>query len=492
MLIFILLLLASGSFSFVCRNELGKDVEWLVAMRVSGLTRRYIVFDDSSANFRTINDESLTTQMFKDIDPGVDGILMWNDEPPTDDDDIPELNAKSEVKRSRSKKTRLQLGANKLDRNRGSLKRLLQNDLQVNEFNQLSNESETLMRQDIRELLGQSGSSPGMTAHDKGVLYRDSKDGSGFFLLHSVPKFPAIDPRGHKLNPTTPERSTYAQSFVCVSKHAGKQDNFYNQIVAHANGQNSQIYFDSLKITSDIKFEGGYVNEPIEGTPFMYVTKLMKFDADPFEEILVPAFQTGWIAETWGRPYKDDNCNGQFSVINNKQVSYFDTIVSSTKDHSKWAVAINTEDLVCIGGMNHMTSQRKRGGSFLCFKNKGLYNELRYKIMQPTNTSCNISIPKNLTADVTPGSSSSGYKIAIEISASIESHGPVDSIKSQSFNLVYKKIQLSQVEKVAKAQAEASVSQLNSSTRRHSVRTARVLKHTLLSLVESQISLTKQ
>ena len=41
---------------------------------------------------------------------------------------------------------------------------------------------------------------------------------------------------------------------------------------------------------------------------------------------------------------------------------------SGTDDHSKWGVSINGggKDVFCVGGMNRMCSQEKRGGGALC------------------------------------------------------------------------------------------------------------------------------
>ena len=47
------------------------------------------------------------------------------------------------------------------------------------------------------------------TAHDKGVLIKSAQDGTGFYLLHSVPKYPNIDRTTASINPITPSGSSY-------------------------------------------------------------------------------------------------------------------------------------------------------------------------------------------------------------------------------------------------------------------------------------------
>ena len=59
--------------------------------------------------------------------------------------------------------------------------------------------------------LGQSSSN---SAHAKGVLVVD-KDGKGFFLQHSVPKFPAFDSK-KGFDYVTPTSSSFGQNFLCI------------------------------------------------------------------------------------------------------------------------------------------------------------------------------------------------------------------------------------------------------------------------------------
>lgn len=46
-----------------------------------------------------------------------------------------------------------------------------------------------------------------------------------------------------------------------------------------------------------------------------------------------------------------------------------------TVDHSKWAISANKENpFVCIGDLNRVNSQRKRGGQVTCQSNLDLWN----------------------------------------------------------------------------------------------------------------------
>ena len=45
-------------------------------------------------------------------------------------------------------------------------------------------------------------------------------------------------------------------------------------------------------------------------------------------------------------------------------------------DHAKWAVMLDGSSNLCVGDINRMTTQRKRGGGAVCFSNAGLSNVL--------------------------------------------------------------------------------------------------------------------
>ena len=52
-------------------------------------------------------------------------------------------------------------------------------------------------------------------AHDKGMLFFNPSDKTGFHMTHSVPLFPNI--LGDKIDPITNLASDYGQSFICIS-----------------------------------------------------------------------------------------------------------------------------------------------------------------------------------------------------------------------------------------------------------------------------------
>jgi len=226
------MLLASAAAS-QCRDETGATVSWFVALREPD-SRRYQFFDNRSAKFRTLPDETFLKNLFQNVGVQRDQLLLWNDEPAA----VSRLNLSPKVKDSTE------------------------------------------------------------TAHDKGVLFRGAGDRQGFFLLHSVPKFPEIS--NGVLNPVTPTGSTYGQSMICISTAS---DSSYQAIWSHLKAQNAAIYFNSFFFPVPPKTTVQVADSFIEGSFFRLVTKTILNLNPPFEGVLAPLFKTGWLVESWGRPY---------------------------------------------------------------------------------------------------------------------------------------------------------------------------------------------
>ncbi len=85
------------------------------------------------------------------------------------------------------------------------------------------------------------------------------------------------------------------------------------------------------------------------------------------------------IAETWGRPIEKAWCGGGHQVLNAVNINLNGITWNEQDDHSKWAVGSSL--YVCLGDMNRMTSQWKRGGSFFCLSDSGLVAAVRGMIV---------------------------------------------------------------------------------------------------------------
>jgi len=64
------------------------------------------------------------------------------------------------------------------------------------------------------------------------------------------------------------------------------------------------------------------------------------------------------------RPLMNSCCTCPYGVYNIELINFEDGIeFKETKDHSKWAITTTSApNTVCVGDINRMESQRKRGG----------------------------------------------------------------------------------------------------------------------------------
>lgn len=90
---------------------------------------------------------------------------------------------------------------------------------------------------------------------------------------------------------------------------------------------------------------------------------------------LSKVLETGFIIESWGRPYTPSVCTSgeaQRRIINTRWLQYGDIKWKCSQDHSKWGLAIQ-KPIFCSSDLNNMASQSNRGGSMLCLENQKLY-----------------------------------------------------------------------------------------------------------------------
>ena len=66
----------------------------------------------------------------------------------------------------------------------------------------------------------------------------------------------------------------------------------------------------------------------------------------------------------------------KYEVTDVKELKAGDVTWTESQDHAKWAVALDSSNVACIGDINRMTSQEKRGGGTVCFSSSALSNAL--------------------------------------------------------------------------------------------------------------------
>jgi deoxyribonuclease-2 len=236
-----------------------------------------------------------------------------------------------------------------------------------------------------------SGSTTSSRAHSKGVVAFGG-DGGGFLLVHSSPKFPDFVANGYAGfgKGTNTCATTYGQSFLCLSLDAANIE-----LVATNMAINWPKVYDyvvpaalagTLPKTAAWLNDGAHTKVPTAvatkltttgGVAFTAFAKNREWAKDLYEDLVAKELGTGLAVESW-----QDGSGGKlasfctsggyaYDVENVEEVTIQggsaggENPWKKTHDHSKWAVALDGS-VACIGDINRMASQEKRGGGTVC------------------------------------------------------------------------------------------------------------------------------
>ena len=223
--------------------------------------------------------------------------------------------------------------------------------------------------------------------HTKGILAFDTEARRGYWLLHSWPKF--ADPKA-SVDPTP----MYGQTYLCLALDLGTLEKVAKQMLSF---QEPQTYFckrgglaapkSSLATLMD---QPTYDVPPgtnvlklktIGRMPFSVIAKNRQWDGDFWNDLVGPTLGEDIDVDTWIRglipPHADsDGIHKTFDIkYINLGALGMHFAWPETRDHAKWAITLKN-DWVCVGDINRMVSQRKRGGGAIAFRNRTLWTAL--------------------------------------------------------------------------------------------------------------------
>ena len=247
--------------------------------------------------------------------------------------------------------------------------------------------------------------------HTKGVLAAGGEARSGLWIVHSTPKFPATSGRAEFYFPESEIK--YGQTFLCVSLDSaaqvdavGRQLQLTRPFIYHATNlfksaaatERAGTYPELAKVLrGEWRDETGeavamQLGNGTAATTFTSLAKNKEWNDDLWEGLVAPHYNSGFLVESWIRGDRlGKYCPNAktkkkpFEVVDARimGVSLRDGsnhTWTETQDHAKWAVSLDSSYVLCVGDINRMSSQRKRGGGAVCFVNKelcfGLYNTI--------------------------------------------------------------------------------------------------------------------
>ncbi|MBT8188899.1 MAG: deoxyribonuclease II family protein [Bacteroidia bacterium] len=242
----------------------------------------------------------------------------------------------------------------------------------------------------------------GSKGHSKGILGFDKKSGTGFYLLHSTPRFP-----NNGMLDLPDNEKIYGQTYLCIGLNSYDT---VNQIAEILHTQNEvQVYYSKLtnvskdewiyKLANDLpcdrntepahlklKTENGYKFEFIAKSKYWSEPgKGEKTGKDFWKDLVGPSLKCNLDVETWRRGLvfgdmdedvkktTQDVIDIDLSGIGIKDYSW-----TFTKDHSKWGISIKENPgYIIIADINRQNSQARGGGGGLAFRCNGLWQSLK-------------------------------------------------------------------------------------------------------------------
>uniref|UniRef100_A0A6A7G6G8 Plancitoxin-1-like n=1 Tax=Hirondellea gigas TaxID=1518452 RepID=A0A6A7G6G8_9CRUS len=228
--------------------------------------------------------------------------------------------------------------------------------------------------------------------HSKGVLAADPF--SGFWLSHSVPKFPprVVDGYSFTSNGIRYAQQMFCQSFTTMSLAdiaAQFRWNFPQVYDSHLPEFMETLLPELRQVIDHVPNVTPPGISVIDLTTFggMKVTNFAKsyiWNQSLYSALISKHLNTNLRVQTWqngagGRMISYCQPEYENFVENIVQISLGqdldgnEFLYNSTQDHSKWAISVDSEDSesqsigwVCIGDVNRMESQFKRGGGSTC------------------------------------------------------------------------------------------------------------------------------
>jgi deoxyribonuclease-2 len=223
--------------------------------------------------------------------------------------------------------------------------------------------------------------------HTKGVLAFDTDTKTALWLLHSWPKF--SDPGATSM--PTPE---YGQTYLCISIDMETASKIAAQMAIH---QVPQVYLPRIPASLDKNDPLNILSQTLNSNPaadsdvidyksrggfdFKVIAKNKTWNKDFWNDLVGPALGTDINVETWirGKIPPTLDSDGIHKTFDIKYIDLSPLGVPwnwpETHDHAKWAVSVDS-DWVCVGDINRMISQEKRGGGTIAFQDNILWTAL--------------------------------------------------------------------------------------------------------------------
>ncbi|XP_028326757.1 deoxyribonuclease-2-alpha isoform X2 [Gouania willdenowi] len=235
--------------------------------------------------------------------------------------------------------------------------------------------------------------------HTKGVLLLGGSQ--GFWLVHSVPKFPPVRRAARYVYPSSGTNN--GQSFICVTfplhrfQTIGEQlqinqPSVYDCDVPQSLASVAPALAELCKKTPPM-FPQHVIkavsNRSVAltskgGTEFISFAKGPMFDNDLYHSWVAPYLRSDLLVQFWvnSRGILPSDCSLDWKVLDVRLIHPGQTFTfKTTQDHSKWAVSPAPAEggggWVCVGDINRNQGEKKRGGGTMCRRDPVVWKAYR-------------------------------------------------------------------------------------------------------------------
>jgi len=228
--------------------------------------------------------------------------------------------------------------------------------------------------------------------HSKGAFAFD--EDSGFWLIHSVPKFPNRVKEGYRYPSSG---LSFGQMMICVTFNSNQFENIAQQLIYnHPHIHDKFLPGGAIqkthpnvkrlmknKLIRRAPFSREATLQSSKGVIYHHFAKDNQWGKDLYRDFVAMRLNTSLLTETWQRGTDiGPSCSKKFHV---EDIDKIDIVLAnvqpsihfkSINDHSKFAIGSSMGNpFVCVGDINRQPSQFKRGGGTLCFKNVGIWKQ---------------------------------------------------------------------------------------------------------------------
>lgn len=236
---------------------------------------------------------------------------------------------------------------------------------------------------------GAKGKDASSYGHTKGVIAFDTATKTAFWLLHSWPKY--AQP-GLKTMPT-PE---YGQTFMCISisiatasaiakqMDRDQEPQVFSPRLPESLSKTDPLYILTQQLDTAQPSDSSALDYKSRGgLKFKVISKNKKWGKDFWNDLVGPTLKVNMDVETWIRG-KIPAVLDSDGIHKTFDVKYIDLsglglnvpwAWPETHDHAKWGISVDGNWL-CVGDINRMISQEKRGGGTIAFQCKELWKAL--------------------------------------------------------------------------------------------------------------------